>query len=177
MSLAVKTFLFACAVTFSGCQTAVGLTPESPTASMDPSAQSYIAKPLPRALVTLPDAFGAQHSVEVEVADSPNTRTRGLMWRKSLADGKGMLFIFPEEAVQSFWMRNTLIALDMVFINRAHRVAGIVEHALPQTLDPRTVGRPSVYVLEVPGGYCARMGIRAGVTVTFQGLPPNAPTE
>jgi uncharacterized membrane protein (UPF0127 family) len=91
------------------------------------------------------------------------------MWRSALPEGTGMLFIFPTEAVQSFWMRNTLIPLDMVFIDHRLRVVGVVQWAEPHTLNSRTVGKPSVYVLEVPGGWTARNGVRAGSTVDLEG--------
>ena len=97
------------------------------------------------------------------------------MWRTSLAPTTGMLFVFPFEEVQSFWMRNTLISLDMLFITRAGVVAGIVENAEPQTLKGRSVGRPTLYVLEVPGGWSAKQGIRAGSHVGFEGLPLRSP--
>ncbi len=137
----------------------------------DVSAEDYPAPELPRATVVLQDAFGGRHAVEVEVAANDPMRTRGLMWRRELPGGKGMLFIFPgPEEVRSFWMRNTLIPLDMLFIDGDGLVVGIVENAEPRTLGSRSVGRPSKYVLEVPGGWTREKGIRPGSTVQFHGL-------
>jgi len=144
--------------------------PGSRATLTDPSAEDWVGPPLPLARVVITDAFGAPHRVEVEVAHTPELRQRGLMWRKSLASGKGMLFIFPYEVVQSFWMVNTFIPLDLLFIDDAHRVVGVVERAEPHTRTSRTVGIPSRYVLEVPGGWCEQKGIRAGARVTFEGL-------
>ena len=92
------------------------------------------------------------------------------MWRESLAEGQGMLFIFPEEEVQSFWMRNTLISLDMVFIDSEGRVVGIVESAEPRSLVRRSARVPSLYVLEVPGGWSRAAGLERGASVRFEGL-------
>jgi len=66
-------------------------------------------------------------------------------------------------------MRNTRIPLDMVFIDRKFRVVGVVQWAEPQTLSARTVGKASLYVLEVPGGWASRNGVRAGSTVELEG--------
>jgi uncharacterized protein len=133
-------------------------------------AESDVGPTLPRARVLLKDAFGGVHRVDVEVAATPESRARGLMWRKELPAGQGMLFIFPEENVQSFWMRNTLIPLDMLFINSAGRIVGIIERAEPRTLSSRSVGVPGRYVLEVPGGWSQSQGITRGGTVELQGL-------
>ncbi|XXF75955.1 DUF192 domain-containing protein [Myxococcaceae bacterium GXIMD 01537] len=136
----------------------------------DITAEDYEMAPLPRAWVRLPDAYGGVRRVEVEVAATPDSRTRGLMWRKELPAGKGMLFIFPQDEVQGFWMRNTLISLDMLFIDSRNQVVGIVERAEPRNLTTRGVGIPSQYVLEVPGGWCQSVGVTKGVKVEFEGL-------
>jgi uncharacterized protein len=136
----------------------------------DVDAKDYVGPTLPRARVLLEDAQGGVHPVDVEVAATPETRTRGLMWREALPAGQGMLFIFPADEVQSFWMRNTLIPLDMLFINSAGKLAGIIENAQPRTLTSRSVGVPGRYVLEVPGGWSRANGITRGGTVRFQGL-------
>jgi hypothetical protein len=76
-----------------------------------------------------------------------------------------------EEKEWSFWMRNTLIPLDMLFITGDLKVAGIVERAEPRTETLRTVHKPSLYVLEVNGGWAAAHGVTAGATVRFDGVP------
>ncbi|MFL5343589.1 MAG: DUF192 domain-containing protein [Hyalangium sp.] len=149
---------------------AEGKPPAHSAPVADVTAKDYAMPPLPHAFVRLHDAFGGVHRVEVEVAATPDTRTRGLMWRTELAPGKGMLFLFPEDEVQSFWMRNTQIPLDMLFINSQKRVVGIVERAEPRTLTARTVGVPSQFVLEVAGGWCQSVGVTKGSTVEFEGV-------
>jgi uncharacterized membrane protein (UPF0127 family) len=139
-------------------------------ASTDVTDELYVMRALPHARVTLTDVYGGKHPIDVELATDNDSRTRGLMWRKALADGVGMLFIFPGDSVHSFWMRNTLIPLDMLFITVEGTVAGIVENATPQTLSARTVGKPSRYVLEVPGGWCEQKAIKAGSVALFEGL-------
>jgi uncharacterized membrane protein (UPF0127 family) len=108
--------------------------------------------------------------VAVEVVRTPEKISRGLMYRKSLGAHKGMLFIFPEEKLQSFWMKNTYIPLDMLFINKQLQVVGIVENAAPMTTTSRRVAAPSIYVLEVNGDFCRPRGIRAGTRVRLEGI-------
>jgi uncharacterized membrane protein (UPF0127 family) len=137
----------------------------------DPTAQVWEGPQPDRGGLVVQDAYGGAHRLTVEIADTSPLRTRGLMWRTELPEGTGMLFIFPVEVVQSFWMRNTLIPLDMLFIDRELRVVGVVQWAEPRTLSPRiTVDRPSLYVLEVPGGWASRHGIRTGARVELEGL-------
>jgi uncharacterized membrane protein (UPF0127 family) len=127
--------------------------------------------PLLHARVTLSDAFGGKHVIDAEVSSTRDQRTRGLMWRTDLAEGTGMLFIFPVEEELSFWMKNTLIPLDMIFIRKDRTIVGIVERAEPKTLSPRTPGPvPAQYVLEVSAGYCEKIGLKPGLTVHFEGL-------
>jgi uncharacterized membrane protein (UPF0127 family) len=103
--------------------------------------------------------------VEVEVADTHRARSKGLMYRETLDDKAGMLFIFPREEVQHFWMKNTYIPLDMIFIGKDLKVVGVVENAVPMTETLLTVGKPSKYVLEVNGGWSASQGIKNGYKV------------
>ena len=144
--------------------------PAPSPANTDVSDEHWEGPPLPQATVRLTDAFGTQHRVQVEVAHTPESRERGLMWRKALAPGEGMLFIFPEAQVQSFWMRNTLIPLDMLFIDDSLQVVGIVSRAEPLTRTQRTVGRVSRFVLEVPGGWSEAQGIQTGAKVKLEGI-------
>jgi uncharacterized membrane protein (UPF0127 family) len=108
--------------------------------------------------------------VRVEVARTPAERSRGLMFREQLEADAGMLFIYEEEGNLTFWMKNTLIPLDMIFISKELRVAGIVANAEPQTETLRSVDRPSQFVLEVNGGFAAENGISAGTEVEFLGI-------
>lgn len=178
MRALVQVVAVAAPLLLAGCQQeAQGQPPKAapPSAAARPpvtdvTAEDYPMAPLPRAHVRLKDAFGGVHRVEVEVAATQGARTRGLMWRKELPAGKGMLFLFPVEEVQGFWMRNTLISLDMIFIASDLRIVGIVSRAVPQTLQSRSVGVPSQYVLEVPGGWAEQVGVKKGSTVEFEGV-------
>jgi len=144
---------------------------------VDPTTESYDG-PLPdRGALVVRDAFGGAHRLTVEIADTTPLRTRGLMWRTELPEGTGMLFVFPAEVVQSFWMRNTFVPLDMLFIDRHLRIVGVVQWAEPRTLTSRSVGKPSLYVLEVPGGWTSRNGVRAGSTVELEGTLRDRPGQ
>lgn len=106
-------------------------------------------------------------AVQVEIADTPDARAWGLMYRRELGANAGMLFVFPNESDQQFWMKNTPLPLDMVFIGKQRYIVGIVPEARPFTTNSLGVGVPSQYVLEVNGGFCARHGINTGDTVGF----------
>jgi uncharacterized membrane protein (UPF0127 family) len=105
--------------------------------------------------------------VRVEIARNDEQRTRGLMFRRELAADQGMLFIFQETSEHSFWMRNTLIPLDLVFLDDDRKVVGVVVNAAPQTDTARTVKQPSRYVVEVGGGEAAAHGVGAGTRAVF----------
>jgi uncharacterized membrane protein (UPF0127 family) len=141
----------------------------APAATTDVSAQGYVGAPLDKGQVVPRDAYGGLHPLEVEIADTSASRTRGMMWRTNVPPGTGMLFIFPDEEVHQFWMRNTLVPLDMLFLDKTGRVVGIVAQAEPQTLERRTVGVPSVYVLEVAGGWAEKAGVVPGGKVELKG--------
>jgi len=131
---------------------------------------STTAPPSTRATVTV-DAGGRKLSFRVELALTEPERNRGLMFRESMGDDQGMLFVFEREFNHTFWMKNTLIPLDMLFIGKDLRIVGIVQNAEPQTETGRSVGIPSLYVLEINGGLSGKLGIRAGHVVEFQGVP------
>lgn len=122
----------------------------------------------PRVVISSPS--GREASVTVEVARTPEELARGLMYRNALADNAGMLFVFPETDEHTFWMKNTLIPLDMIFIGEDGRVVGVVESAAPGTTTMRSVGAPSRYVLEVNGGWARAKGVRRGDPVRFENV-------
>lgn len=138
-------------------------------ATQDPTARDYVGPQLPRGHVVVHDPYGGAHRVEVEIATDNRSRERGLMWRRSLEAGKGMLFVFPTAAEHAFWMKNTLIPLDMVFIGADKRVVGVVANAQPGDLDPVGPRAPSVYVLEVPGGWASKLNLQPGSPVEIEG--------
>ena len=109
--------------------------------------------------------------IPVELAVTPEARTRGLMYRRDLPSNGGMLFVFPQESLQRFWMRNTPLPLDLIFITAAHTVAGVVADARPFSEDMLGVSTPSQYVLEVHAGFAARHRIAAGDAVEFVRVP------
>ena len=112
---------------------------------------------------------GGDVAVTVEIAATPERRNLGLMYRKELAEDAGMLFLFERPQHLTFWMKNTVLPLDMVFIGADHRVVGIVKNATPFTTTPRAVDGESQYVLEVNAGFSDRHGVRGGDAVTFEG--------
>jgi uncharacterized protein len=107
---------------------------------------------------------------QVEIADSPAKRELGLQYRRDLALDRGMIFLFPDESRQSFWMKNTPIPLDMIFIGRDMKVVGIVAQTKPFSVDARSVDAPSQYVLEINGGLAERHGIQTGDRVRFDSI-------
>ena len=111
-------------------------------------------------------------AVEVEVVDTWPKIEKGLMYREQLGADAGMLFKMGYENDHAFYMRNTLIPLDMIFIKKDLTIAGIVENAEPKTEKLRKVGVPSLYVLEVNGGYTRSHGVIAGARVRFDGIKP-----
>lgn len=98
----------------------------------------------------------------VEIADTPEERARGLMFRTDLAQDAGMLFLFDGAAERAFWMENTPLSLDMLFIGADGRVCGMVERAAPFTRDPRRSGCAASAVLEINGGQARSLGVTIG---------------
>ena len=120
--------------------------------------------------VILQNKNGDKISVSVEVVKNKETRKLGLMYRKSLAKKSGMLFIFKNEKEHPFTMKNTYIPLDMIFINHYKKIAGIINNTTPKTKGPYSINTPSLYVLEVNGGFCRENGIEKGDSVIFKNI-------
>jgi uncharacterized protein len=106
----------------------------------------------------------------VEVADSARERARGLMYRVDLRDDEGMLFIFEDEGRHGFWMKNTFIPLDIIWINSDNKVVFILENALPCIEKECEVFEPdvkSLYVLEINGGLARMKDLRIGDKISL----------
>lgn len=111
---------------------------------------------------------------KVELADNDATRARGMMFRTTMAPDAGMLFDFKQEQIASFWMRNTLIPLDMVFIKADGTIQNIHQRAIPKDESGINSTGPVRAVLELNGGTASRLGIKAGDRVEHGifGTPP-----
>jgi uncharacterized membrane protein (UPF0127 family) len=109
-------------------------------------------------------------AILVEVADTPAKRQRGLMLRTSLAPKTGMWFIFSNEKVRRFWMRNTLIPLDIIYVSAAGLVVSIIRRATPESDRSLPSEKPALYVLELAGGEARRLGIEVGNKLSVCGV-------
>jgi uncharacterized membrane protein (UPF0127 family) len=116
-------------------------------------------------------------SVTVEVVDTPKARERGLMFRRTLPKDYGMLFVFPREVWMQFWMKNTFVSLDIVFIGADKRVTVAHSRVRPSKKDTRDedvarAGGLAQYVLELPGGYAGKRGLKPGAPLIFEATIP-----
>ena len=108
---------------------------------------------------------------QVEVVDNDRTREQGLMYRKALAPDRGMLFDFKRPREVAFWMKNTFIPLDLIFIRADGRVLSIARNARPFDETPLASGGPILGVLEIPGGRAAELGVLPGDRVLHRIFP------
>ena len=104
----------------------------------------------------------------VEVADTEEKREKGLMGRRSLKPNEGMFFIMEEEEVQSFWMFDTYLSLDIIFIDSLKEVVYIAKELEPESQDPVNSKAPSLYALEVLGGRSEALGVSVGDKVEWE---------
>jgi uncharacterized membrane protein (UPF0127 family) len=142
---------------------ACGAAGKSPAATPSPS-QSPSARAVPR--ITMPS--GAVY--EVEVARTPDEQAQGLMFRESLREKTGMIFLFPDSAVHKFWMKNTMIPLDMIWLDSTGKVLFVSANTPPCKADPCPNYGPDVpasSVLEIEGGKAIKEGIKPGTVLKF----------
>ncbi len=115
-----------------------------------------------KSTLSIETAAGGKYRFDIELAETPAQQAQGLMFRPSMAADAGMLFIYNRVQPASFWMKNTLIPLDMLFIGPDGRVVNIHERAVPQSLDSVNSAGPVKAILELNGGMSARLGIHPG---------------
>jgi hypothetical protein len=108
------------------------------------------------------------HNIRAEVAQTPDERATGLMFRREMAQQDGMLFVFEEPATQCFWMKNTLLPLSVAFVGDDGTIVNL-DDMKPQTLDSHCSAKPVRYVLEMNVGWFAKRGLKAGTKL--QGTP------
>ena len=110
------------------------------------------------------------HQYAVELAEDPASQERGLMFREEMADDHGMLFIFPENRMQAFWMKNTKIPLDMLFFDDQRRLVNVQRRVPPCRADPcppYPSSGPAMYVLELNAGQADKIGVKPGDELTI----------
>ncbi|MDA3860174.1 MAG: DUF192 domain-containing protein [Melioribacteraceae bacterium] len=106
--------------------------------------------------------------IDIEIADDDDKRTKGLMDRLSMKEYQGMLFIFPYETIQSFWMKNTVLSLDIIFVNRDNEIVTIHQHAVPFDIGQYASTKPASRVVEVNAGYTELYGINVGDKIVWR---------
>ncbi len=106
--------------------------------------------------------------IDIEIADTDDKRTRGLMDRLSMKDNRGMLFLFPYDTIQSFWMKNTVLPLDIIFVNGENIIVTIQAHAVPFDIGSYSSTKPASKVVEVNAGYAEAYGIAEGDKIVWR---------
>jgi uncharacterized membrane protein (UPF0127 family) len=136
--------------------------PVAEPASICPHDPDESTPELRRGKLKLPEAKGSP-TIEVEIADTPASEQRGLMYRTKLGAERGMIFVWPKESIRTFWMHNTCLPLDMLFVAKDGTIVGILEQVPTLNDRPRQVRCPAAYVLEVNAGWSRRHGVRPGM--------------
>lgn len=111
---------------------------------------------------------GKTHSFTVEMTRTSQEQAQGMMFRTELAPDMGMLFPFPSPKPASFWMKNTVIPLDLLFVRADGSIESIAANAVPYSLDPISSAEPVAAVLELAGGRAAELGIKPGDRVSWR---------
>jgi uncharacterized membrane protein (UPF0127 family) len=106
-------------------------------------------------------------AIDIEIADNIAEREQGLMFRDTMAQNAGMLFLMETEEIQAFWMKNTILSLDIIFVDSDRRIVSIKSNCKPYSLDQIESVKPALYVVEVNAGYTAKQGINAGDMISF----------
>jgi uncharacterized membrane protein (UPF0127 family) len=106
--------------------------------------------------------------IDIEIADNDIDRSKGLMFRKSMKENEGMLFIFEEKKPQSFWMKNTYIPLDIIFADDNGKIVSIRKNTKPLSFESILSAYPALYVVEVNAGFTGRFGIAEGDNIIFK---------
>lgn len=120
-----------------------------------------------------PSACFQNNCFELEIAQTPSERAKGLMFRESLDTNKGMLFVYKQEGIYPFWMKNTLIPLDIVWINQNQEVVYINTNTQPCISDPCPSYNPNtnaLFVLEINAGVSDSIGLKPGDKLLFSNI-------
>lgn len=107
-------------------------------------------------------------TLDIEIADNATETQYGMMYRKSMDPNTGMLFIMPAEQQQSFWMKNTYVSLDIIYINSNFEIVSVQKNAEPHSLKSLPSEGAALYVLEVVGGFADEHGLKKGDKIQFE---------
>tara|TARA_R110002096_G_scaffold416429_1_gene618904 strand:- start:63550 stop:64113 length:564 start_codon:yes stop_codon:yes gene_type:complete len=148
-------------------------TADTPTQPTQPTRKPTVETPAKPELATavIFETKDGEKRVQLEVVSTPARIQRGLMHRQHLAPDRGMIFVFGGDRIRSFWMKNTLIPLDMLFVTKDMVVAGVERDTVPLSLESRSIGIPTRYVIEVNGGWTAKNGVDAGTKIRLEEMP------
>ncbi len=181
LNIKLLTFIAALGLAFSSCQ-----SDPKPAASTQQSTAptGQVSDPVPtpgpaavpeppflkEGELALLDPAGKKviQKFDIEIAQESVEREQGLMYRKSMSDQQAMLFMFEYPEKQSFWMRNTYISLDIIYLNEKLEIVSIQKNAQPFDDKPLPSGKPAQYVLEINGGLSDRLGLQPGYKVAWQ---------
>jgi len=159
----MRTLLLALLVLLPAC------SPQAAERSPAPSAERAAVHPV-SGLEVIPltvTSLGKTHSFRVEVARTPEEQARGLMFRTEMGPDEGMLFPYDSPRVLSFWMRNTVLSLDLIFIGPDRRVINVAANAVPYSEQSILSDAPAIATLELNAGRAAELGIVAGARVDW----------
>ncbi|WP_232495952.1 DUF192 domain-containing protein [Novosphingobium kaempferiae] len=162
MRLTRSSFAVALLLAFAACSQA----PQDATAKASSKAAVHPISGLPVVPLTVKSANGT-HAFKVEVAVTPEQQAKGLMFRSEMGADEGMVFVNKPARRAAFWMRNTVIPLDIIFIGTDHRVLNIAANAVPYDETPLPSDGVAAGVLELNGGRAAQLGIKAGDKVSW----------
>ena len=140
-------------------------TPESSAPAAAPAATSSgITK---EGVVAFLRGGQQLRKIDVEIAENDAERAKGLMFRPYLSDSVGMLFVFEYATPQSFWMKNTMISLDIIYVDSGKKIVSIQKNAKPYSEESLPSYGEAQYVVEVNGGYCDKYGVKVGDAIAF----------
>lgn len=141
----------------------------APEPTVRPSTKETVTIPFRKdGTLTLRRDGEVYRTLDIEIADTDSTRARGMMQRDSLPEDSGMLFIFDREEEQGFWMANTPLALDLIFIRENGSILSIAKYIQPMRTETVPSNGRAMYVLEVEAGYSDAIGIIEGDIMAFE---------
>jgi uncharacterized membrane protein (UPF0127 family) len=106
--------------------------------------------------------------IDIEIADSTYERNQGLMYRYTMKDNNGMLFIYDKSGLRTIWMKNTYISLDIIFVNKDYEIVTIHKNAIPHSINIMPSHKDAIYVVEVVAGFCDKYNIKEGDRIQFR---------